>query len=258
MTAFGIVLLAAAAAQAAEPLICADRPAKGNAVCTVPAGRVQLETGAIDWTLTRAAGARTELTTWASSFIKLGLSDQSDVEVGFTPYARQTAKQDGSRDRVSGFGDVIVRFKHRLTRDGARVEAGIIPFVKVPTATRGLGNDKWEGGLAVPVTFALAGATTMTLGPELDWLADADGHGHHVATVHLVNVGLPVADRLSFAAELWTNFNFDPAGTVKQASADAALAYALSNSVQADVGTNLGLTRDAADVELYGGVSVRF
>jgi hypothetical protein len=262
MVLVGVLLAAAAAAQAAnaraEPPICADRPAKGNAVCTVPAGKVQVETGAIDWSLTKAAGARSELTTLGSSFVKYGLSDGSDLEVGFTPYARLTVRDGGSRSHVSGFGDVVVRFKHRLTRDGARVQAGIIPFVKVPTAKSGLGNDKWEGGLAVPVTFALAGAATMTLGPELDVLADADGNGHHLATVQLVNFGLPVADRLSFAAELWTNFNFDPAGTVRQASADAALAYALSNDAQADVGANFGLTRDTADAELYGGVSVRF
>ena len=49
-----------------------------------------------------------------------------------------------------------------------------------------------------------------------------------------------------------------PAGTVKQASADAALAYAVSNRLQLDAGANLGLTRETPDVELYVGASVRF
>jgi hypothetical protein len=60
------------------------------------------------------------------------------------------------------------------------------------------------------------------------------------------------------AGELWTNVNLDPSGTVKQASVDAALAYAVSNSVQIDTGANIGLTRDTPDVELYGGLSLRF
>jgi len=48
------------------------------------------------------------------------------------------------------------------------------------------------------------------------------------------------------------------AATVKQATADAALAYAVSDSVQVDTGANIGLTRDTPDVELYGGLSLRF
>lgn len=259
MTALSGILLAAAtaAAQAAPAPICTDRPTKANAVCTVPAGRVQLETSAAGWVLTQADGTRSELVTIGPSFVKLGLSDRSDLQVGFTPYARLTVEQDGSRDRVSGFGDVVVRYKHRLTSDSAKVQAGVIPFVKLPTAERGLGNDKLEGGIAVPVSFALAGAATMTLGPELDVLADSDGSGHHFAVVNLVNVGIPVADRLSFAGEIWTNFNFDPADTLKQASADAALAYAISNDVQLDAGANLGLTRDTPDLEIYAGASIR-
>jgi len=259
MTALsGFMLSAAAAVEAGQAPICTDRPTKANAVCTVPAGKVQLETSAAGWTLTKADGTRSELVTIGSSFVKLGLSGRSDLQVGFTPYARLTVKQDGSRNRISGFGDVVVRYKHRLTSDGAKVQAGVIPFVKLPTAERGLGNDKFEGGIAVPVSFALVGAVTMTLGPELDVLADADGNGHHVAVVNLVNLGIPVADRLTLVGEIWTNLNFDPAGTLEQASADAALAYAVSNRVQVDVGANLGLTRDTPDVELYGGLSVRF
>jgi hypothetical protein len=54
------------------------------------------------------------------------------------------------------------------------------------------------------------------------------------------------------------NINFDPAGTIKQASADAALSYSLSNNFQLDAGTNIGLTRDTPDAELYVGASIRF
>lgn len=74
----------------------------------------------------------------------------------------------------------------------------------------------------------------------------------------MINIAGPIAPRLSLAGELWTNVNFDPAGTIKQASADAALTYSLSNNVQIDAGANIGLTRDTPDVELYAGASLRF
>jgi len=134
----------------------------------------------------------------------------------------------------------------------------VIPFVKVPTAVRGLGNDKVEGGLAVPVGFILSGPMTMTFGPELDVLSDAAGSGRHVALVNLLNVAGPIASRLTLAGELWSAFNLDPAGTIKQASADVALAFAVSDDLQLDAGANLGLTNDTPDLEAYIGTSVRF
>lgn len=252
----GCAMLVAAAAHADGP-ICTDRPTKANAVCTVPAGRVQVETSLVGWSLTRLGGTRSELLTLGATTVKVGLSAKSDLQIAFTPVARLTVRQDGDRQRVSGVGDVVVRYKRRLTGDDARVQVGIIPFVKLPTAKRGLGNDRIEGGIAVPVSVA-AGKATVTFGPELDLLADGDGHGHHLALVNLVNLAVPVANRVTLIGELWSNLNFDPAGTIRQASADAALAYAASNEVQLDVGANIGLTRDTPDVELSAGASIRF
>lgn len=261
--ALGIAAFAAADpawAQQAAPAdapICPDRPSKANGVCTVPQGKLQLETGVAGWSLTKVGGAHSEVLAIGSSFLKLGLSDHSDLQIGFTPYARVTTKAGGVSDRISGFGDVVVRYKHRLTSDGAKAQIGIIPFVKIPTAKDGIGNGKVEGGIAVPIGFTI-GKASLTFGPELDLLADADGRGRHAAIVNLVNVGLPVADRLTLALELWSNYNFDPDGTLRQASADAALAYLVSDRFQLDIGANAGLTKDTPDVEIYAGFSTYF
>jgi hypothetical protein len=253
-----LLALLAAVETAAVPPICTDRPAKANAICTVPPGKVQLESSLAGWSLTEASGTRAQLLSLGSTVLKLGVSGRSDLQVGLTPYARLTVRDGGSRSRVSGFGDVVVRYKQRLTSDHSEVQVAAVPFVKLPTARRGLGNDKVEGGMAVPVSFALSGPVTMTLGPEVDLLADGEGRGRHIALVNLVNVAAPVAPRLMLAAELWSNVNFDPAGTVKQASADAALAYAVREDLQLDAGSNLGLTNDTPDLEVYIGTSVRF
>lgn len=252
------VILALAVASTALPPICADRPAKANGTCTVPKGKLQVETGIAGWSLTKSGGTRTEITSVGSTVLKLGLSDHSDLELGITPCAKLIVSDAVSRTQMSGFGDLVIRYKHRFTSEGAKAQVALIPFVKVPTASRNLGNGKVEGGLAVPVSIAASPTVSVTFGPELDLLADADGQGRHVAVVNLVNVGMPIAPRLFLAGELWTNFNFDPSGTIKQASADASLAYAASNSVQLDAGANFGLTRETPDVELYGGISVRF
>ena len=120
----------ALAQEAEEPPICTDRPTKGNGVCTVPVGKWQLESAAIGWSRTEADASETKVLTLGSSVLKLGLSERSDLQVGFTPYVHAETRAGSARSTVSGLGDLTVRYKHRLTRDSAPVQVGVIPFVK--------------------------------------------------------------------------------------------------------------------------------
>lgn len=256
--AAALVFAASAPALAAEQSpICTDRPTKANATCTVPVGSFQLETTPGGWTRTDAAGSRTDVLQIGSSLLKLGLSNRSDMQVGFSPFVRVQTRAGQKTSAVSGFGDVIVRYKHRVTGEASHVQVAVIPFVKLPTARRGVGNGKSEGGVALPVSMAV-GPATLTFGAEADLLADADESGRHVALVNLVNLAGPIARRLTLVGELWMMTNFDPADTVTLASMDVALAYAVSPRIQLDLGANLGLTKHTADAELYAGVSLGF
>ncbi|MEP7316444.1 MAG: transporter [Sphingomicrobium sp.] len=239
------------------PPICTDRPTKANATCTVPEGKFQLETSAASWTRVHGGGAATDIWQFGSSIMKLGVSGRSDLQIGFAPLVRSETRAAGETSAVTGIGDVTLRYKHRVTGEQSTAQVAIIPFVKLPTAKRGIGNGKAEAGLAVPVSLSV-GFSTLTFGPEADLLADADGNGHHVALVNLVNLAGPIAPQLTLVGEVWTMTNFDPFGTVTLASADAAIAYAVSSAIQFDLGANLGLTRNTADAELYAGLSMRF
>jgi hypothetical protein len=243
------LLLLAAAAAAPDLTICPDRPSKANGACTVPVGHWQLEVSAIDWT----HEPDMEVTSTGQSFVKLGLSGSSDIEVGWTPYV--SVHQTGPD--ASGVGDMLVRYKQRLNAADAKLQAALIPFVKLPTADHSIGNGKVESGIAVPLS-APVGSFTATLGPEVDLLADADGHGYHAAVTNLVNVGWSANSPFSLSAELWNSVNFDPAGTVRQWSADGSAAYLVNERLQLDAGANFGLNKQTPDVELYAGVSVLF
>jgi hypothetical protein len=255
-----LALLCATSASAAEEQpICPDRPSKANGTCTVPLGKFQLETSFLDWTHDEPGGVRSDLILWGSSFVKYGVSDSSDVELGFTPWETFLARAGGEHDRSSGVGDVSMRIKQRLTAADAKVQATVIPFVKLPTASHDLGNGKVEGGITVPISAALSqSGVTVTLGPELDILSDADGHGYHVAMAQLLNLGFAATSRLSFSAELWRQWDWDPGRTRKQASADGSVAYLVNQDAQLDAGANFGLNRNTPDVEIYAGVSKRF
>ena len=134
-----------------------------------------------------------------------------------------------------------------------------MPFVKAPTAKHSLGNGKWEGGLLVPIGYAIPKSPlAIGLTPELDWVADGDGRGHHAAMAQVASLGWQASERLNLSAELWGQWDWDPSGTTRQASADGAVAYLVGSDVQLDAGANFGLNRVTPDVEIYGGVSKRF
>jgi hypothetical protein len=255
----GAMLLCGGAASAEPSPICADRPGKATSTCTVGAGHWQVETGLADWSLQTGGGERDTSLALGETTIKYGLSDSSDIAIDVTPYQRATSRAGGVHDSASGVGDVNLLLKQRLTRDDAPVQVAVLPTVKVPVAKRSLGNGKWEAALLVPVGIAIPN-TPLSLGltPEVDWTADADGRGHHAGMAQVVSLGWQANDKLNLSAELWGGWDWDPDGTTRQASADGAVAYLLSNDVQLDAGANFGLNAVTPDVEVYGGVSVRF
>lgn len=261
-----IILLAGLSAVLAGPAeaddkspICADRPGKATSACTVPQGHWQLESALADWTLQKTDGERDTSLVIGETTIKYGLTGASDIEVDVTPWQRASSSFGALHSSVSGIGDVRVIYKQRLSASDAPVQIIAMPFIKVPTANHALGNGKWEGGLLFPASYSIP-KSPLSIGvtPEIDWVADGDGQGHHLAMVQVASLDLAASSKLNIAAEIWGAWDWDPAGTTRQASADASAAYLLSNDVQLDAGANFGLNQATPDVELYGGVSVRF
>jgi hypothetical protein len=251
-----LLLLAAAAS---DLTICAARPGKSTPACTVPAGHFQLETGLIDWSLRREGGERDTSLVIGETTFKYGLTGHSDLELDVTPWQRLASRAGGIHDRASGFGDLVISYKHRLSSLDAAVQFALLPFVKLPTAKRSLGNSKLDGGLLAPIGFAI-GKSPFSLGltPEFDWTADADRKGHHPGMVQVVSLGWQASDRLTVSGDLWGQWDWDPAGTTRQYSADVSAAYLVRPDLQLDAGANFGLNRATPDIEVYSGVSILF
>jgi hypothetical protein len=253
------LLCFSSAAAAVEQPICATRPGKSTAPCTVPAGHFQVETGLVDWSLQKAGGERDTSLTVGETVVKYGLTDRSDIEIDVTPWERTTVSAHGLHESASGFGDINVIYKQGLTPSDAAVQVAVMPVVKIPTAKHSLGNGKWEAGLLLPVLFNIGKSPlSINVTPELDWVADADGGGHHAAMVQVASLGWAINDKVSVSGELWGQWDWDPAGTTRQASADGSVAYLVNKDVQLDAGANFGLNRNTPDVELYAGISKRF
>jgi hypothetical protein len=259
ITAVMAAAIAGAAAAEAPSPICADRPGKATGTCTVARGHWQIETGIADWSLQTSSGERDTSLTIAETTIKYGLTDSADIEMDVTPWQRATSRAGSFHDSASGFGDLNIVFKQQVTGSSSPVQVTAMPFIKVPTAKHSLGNDKWEGGLLVPIGYAIPKSPlSLGLTPEIDSVADGDGHGHHAAMAQVVTLGWQANSKLNLSAELWGQWDWDPSGTARQASADGAVAYLVNNNLQLDAGANFGLNKQTPDVELYTGIAVRF
>lgn len=238
--------------------ICTDRPTKSNAACTVPEGMVQVEADLFSWTRIATGSARADMLVYSNPVVKYGLGPNSDIQLNIAPLVEMRTRASGQATSQSGVGDLTVRFKQRLTGPDDFVQLALLPFVKAPTAERGIGNGEWEGGVIVPVQMPV-GKATLTLVPQLNLLADALApKDRHFEFQGVINIAHPIAARTTLAVELWTSQNWDPAGTVRQYSADAAVSYLLNDALQLDAGGNFGLNRATPNVQIYIGVSARF
>lgn len=237
-----------------------DRPDTTESPFTVDPGHVQLEMSVVSHEVDRHNPERTdlELRGWALAplNIRAGLTHNVELQVMVDPFLRVEAESPslGLRERASGFGDVTLRVKRNLWgNDGGATALAIMPFVKIPTASRDLGNRRVEGGVVVPLNFPLGplGAAAMT---ELDWIRNEDDDGYALSWLNTFTVGFDLTEKLGAFVEL--------ASTVGEGSHallfDFGVTYAVHADLQLDCGINLGVTRAAPDRVLFAGLSRRF
>ena len=241
-----------------EDEICADRPGLATPVCTVPVGRVQVETSAIDWVKDHSGDIRSDELSVGETAVKVGVTDRLHLEFSGVPYLRSRTRADTSKTVVSGFGDVSLAGKYRLTESSRPLQVAVRPFVKIPTAKKSLGNGRVEGGLIVPIEYALRGSQmSIVWSPEVDVLADEDGPGHHFGTIQVVGVAFPLSSETDASLEVSGAWEWEGT-TSRELLVGGSVAHRLTRDLQVDAGVNLGLNRSAPDLELYSGVAVRF
>lgn len=243
--------------------LCTDRPTKSTGPCTVDAGHFQLESDIFNVTIDHSGGVDTNTYLITNPTLKLGLTNTLDFELNISPYEIITThdRATGASSRMSGVGDLFARVKWNLLGDdGGNVAVAIVPYVKLPTARRGIGNGAVEGGLVMPVNFNLPKGWSLVVDPEVDLLENASGAGTHVNASGLLSFSKTLSKTVTASAEIWTDTNFDPLGNVTQASGDLGLAWIpLSQpNLQFDGGVNFGLNRVTPAAQLYVGVSKRF
>jgi hypothetical protein len=242
---------------------CTDRPTKGTGPCTVDAGHLQIESDFFNATLQNNNGVVVDTYLYTNPTFRLGLAENVDVELNIAPYEEVVTHDHltGAQMDISGVGDTFARLKVSLVGNGqGAFSAALDPFVKIPTAPATIGNGAVEGGLVVPLQYALSDVWSLSLVPEMDIFKDQISVGRHAACVMDIGLTRTVSSQVTATAEFWANANFDPGRTVYQESLDLAGTWQPpgSRDLQLDAGANFGLDRETPAAQLYFGISHRF
>jgi hypothetical protein len=237
-----------------------DRPDKTESAYTLDAGHFQLEMDLLSYTYDRGDDETVKSLAIAPINLKVGVLNKVDLQLIVESYNIQRTKDRaaGTSERISGFGDLLLRSKINLWgNDGGPTALSAMPFVKLPTNQRGLGNDAVEGGLIFPFAMDLPCEWGLGAQVEVDYAQDSDGSDYHPEFSSTITVSHDIAGKLAGYVELFTNRSTER-GADWIATFDFGFTYAISRDVRLDAGMNIGLTEAADDFNPFIGLSMRY
>lgn len=158
--------------------LCAPLAAQYTEVpATVKPGRFLLEIDALSLIHDREGSDRVTAVAAGLVLATTGLTSNWDLQVGAELFISQRYESGGFTDRNSGIGDLHVRTKWRFLENDM-VSMALLPFVKIPTNSGGVGNDSLEGGLIVPWETYLPGDITVNAMVEVDFIRNGADDGY--------------------------------------------------------------------------------
>lgn len=241
--------------------LSSDRPDATESPFTVDAGHVQFEFELGSYARDRHNPARddTRVSDWnvGGVNIRTGLSHDLELQIVIDNYLRTKTESPsaGVRELRRGFGDVTLRLKRNLRgNDGGDTALAVMPFLKLPTNSDGLGNRHVEGGVILPFGFSLGGwgAGAMT---EVDVVRNAADDGYTLRAINTATVARGFTERTGAFFELASEAG---GGGGHVLTFNTGVTYAVTADLQWDAGVNLGLSRSAPDLRVFTGLVVRF
>ena len=233
-----------------------DRPDATESPFTIDPGHVQLEMDFANHA--RDDEDRGRITEWEAAPLNLRFGVSTNFELGFflVPFRAETETPEGGGNRVrrSGFGDTTFRAKWNfIGNDGGDKAWGLMIDLKLPTAEDGMSNEKYEGAVTLPVAFPLGGGWEGAAMTTIARVYSADGE-YRAVWSNTITAGRDLSENLGGFVELTSS-----AGDGSHvATFNCGMTRSYGRHVQFDAGLNLGLSRAAADVAVFTGVSRRF
>lgn len=254
-----LVLAAAALLAAAGPAatgqvrVMTDRPDRANSVDTIPPGMAQIESGIAF--LRDASAERPVRRLKTETSLRLGLAEPVELDLVTDGFVRERAEGGGT----SGLGDTTLAAKWRLLdADGWRPALGLLPFVKLPTASagKGLGSGRVDfGGIgAAGQDLPLDLHVDLNVGLAAISLGDQPG-GLFLQKTVAASFSWTGADLFFPFWEIFYDSRDRPAGR-HSVGTDFGLVFTLHERVAVDVAGQVGLAGNAPDWAVRAGFTL--
>ena len=244
-----------------------DRPSQSDGPFTIDAGHLQVELAFANYTFDshnpERAPVRIDQWNPLPAVVRIGVTDRVEVDLQYDSYLNVRTRDRTTRPlqttTMSGFGDLTLRSKINLWgNDGGTTALAVLPALKIPTNTAGLGNHSVEGNVQIPFNLNLPADFKLGLESGIGFVRNSEDT-HYVA--QFLNAAVlshallikALQGYVEFYSEVDTGHGIPVSGQV-----DVGLTYQIGNNVQIDGGCNIGVTRAAPDYQPFAGLAVRF
>lgn len=223
-----------------------DRPDTTESPHTVDYGHFQFEVELANW----QRNGKNQTYQFTEINAKIGLTHNADLQFVLPAFSHE-------KGGAEGFGDMELRFKQNLWgNDDGPTAFALMPFIKLPTANRDLGNGEVEGGLIVPFSFEGPAGWGCAVMAEIDLEHDDSGGGYHPVFVASATTSHALSERSAAFFELVGVFNTDSRSET-EAYFNTGCTWAPFENFQVDGGIRLGLTDTSTDMTPFLGFSFK-
>ena len=183
----------------------------------------------------------------ATTILSTGITKDVDAQIGLQFLLRQTYEFRGASARRSGLGDVTLRTKWTYWRNAQLgAAAAVIPYVKVPTSTGGVGNDRAEGGVIFPWAMSLGAGTVAGAMASWDVLRNDANNGYDSRWFTSGFVRQHIFGPLGVYAEATLGVSSSTSSSFA-GGLGAGATWDVSKTLQFDYGVSRGLGNRATD-----------
>lgn len=226
----------------------ADRPGATDSPVTTLPGTARVESGLYSYSRDSEGGLDTTTQVIGNLVFALGLSENSELQLGFDSHVRTKVEGGAAPRTESEFGNLNLRYKYNIIgNDGGDVAFGIIP--RLTYTSESLGNDLL-GGIGLPVAFSLPQKFLIAVMPQ--WNLEEKSNGGHYSSQYLgVLLGRSWTDNLDVYIDYSSTSNEE---ATFQAAAGLGLAHRIQSNLQWDISGSFGVSEAASDLTLAVGV----
>jgi hypothetical protein len=205
-----------------------------------------------------ASRVRTTAGEVAPMNVKIGLRNNVDAQVIYTPYQIERTHVAGTRTiaQHAWFATITPRVKFNLAgNDGGPFAVALMPFVSLP-----IGDDDpdrtIEGGVGVPYSFDVPG-WDLGLQSLVRVVRRAANGDTHVETDHSISAGRKLIGQLSAFGEFFATTIASGERSIA-ATTNAWVTYRISGNWRLDGGVYIGVTESADDWHPWVGMTWRY